>query len=161
MLRNHFLIMKVNYSEDNRNEAFLKAYPKVPAYPHFFVLERDGSFLHSQGTAELEEGRGYNEKVFLSFLTRWLPGAKGDGDAGDNGERIDAERNDTERNDDAPGDDAAGGNDAESKRAESKDSAAADGNAEDAEDAEEVLAAGLKRAAADDKRVLIHLSAPS
>jgi hypothetical protein len=35
------------------------------------VLECDGSFLHSQGTAELEEGTGYNEKVFADFLDRW------------------------------------------------------------------------------------------
>ena len=65
--------MKVNYSDKNRNEGFLKAYPKVPAYPHFFVLDSDGTFLHSQGTAELEEGRGYNEKVFLGFLAKWQP----------------------------------------------------------------------------------------
>src|SRR5688572_4109982 len=65
--------MKVNYSEENPNAVFLKAFPKVPAYPHYFVLESDGSFLHSQGTAELEEGRTYNEKVFLAFLSKWQP----------------------------------------------------------------------------------------
>ena len=72
-LRDHLLIMKVNYSEENRNAAFLAGYPKVPAYPHFFVLESDGTFLHSQGTADLEEGRGYNEQVFLAFLEEWKP----------------------------------------------------------------------------------------
>jgi hypothetical protein len=46
-------------------------YPKVPAYPHFFVLETDGTFLHSQGTTELEEGKGYNEQVFIAFLDSW------------------------------------------------------------------------------------------
>ena len=65
--------MKVNYSEENRNADFLAAYPDVPAYPHYFVLESDGTFLHSQGTAELEQGRGYNEKVFLEFLKTWSP----------------------------------------------------------------------------------------
>ena len=65
--------MKVNYSEENRNEGFLSKYPKVPAYPHFFVLENDGTFLHSQGTAELEEGRGYNEQTFVTFLNQWKP----------------------------------------------------------------------------------------
>ena len=72
-LEQHYLIMKVNYGDENRNEEFLKAYPKVPAYPHFFVLDGDGTFLHSQGTAELEEGRGYNEDVFLAFLEKWQP----------------------------------------------------------------------------------------
>src|SRR5262245_41978332 len=65
--------MKVNYSSEDTNEEFLSTYPQVPAYPHFFVLDTDGSFLHSQGTAELEEGRGYNERVFLEFLERWKP----------------------------------------------------------------------------------------
>ena len=65
--------MKVNYSDDNQNEDFLKAYPKIPAYPHLFVLDSDGRFLHSQGTGELEEGRGYNESVFLTFLETWQP----------------------------------------------------------------------------------------
>ena len=74
VLREKFLIMKVNYSDENSNATFLANYPKVPAYPHFFVLESDGTFLHSQGTAELEEGRGYDEKVFLAFLEKWKPG---------------------------------------------------------------------------------------
>jgi len=73
MLQSSFLIMKVNYSSDNRNETFLGEYPNVPGYPHFFILESDGTFLHSQGTAELEEGRGYNERIFLEFLKKWQP----------------------------------------------------------------------------------------
>lgn len=93
-LKQHYLIMKVNYSDENRNEEFLKAYPRVPAYPHFFVLDSDGRFLHSQGTAELEEGRSYNEDVFLAFLAKWQPGAQQASTGGDteNGEVHDAEK---------------------------------------------------------------------
>ena len=65
--------MKVNYSDENENAEFLSQFPPVPAYPHFFVLESDGSFLHSQGTGELEEGGGYNPDVFGDFLERWKP----------------------------------------------------------------------------------------
>ena len=72
-LTDSFLIMKVNYGDGNRNEEFLGQYPKCEAYPHLFVLDTDGSFLHSQGTAELEEGRGYNEGVFMAFLNQWKP----------------------------------------------------------------------------------------
>lgn len=74
MLQDNFVIMKVNYSSENENEEFLKNYPDVPAYPHFFVLDSDGTLLHSQGTAELEEGRGYNQEAFLRFLNEWRPG---------------------------------------------------------------------------------------
>lgn len=73
LLEDGFLIMKVNMSSENRNEGFLADYPDVPAYPHFFVLDFDGSFLHSQGTAELEEGKGYDEAVFVAFLEKWSP----------------------------------------------------------------------------------------
>jgi hypothetical protein len=65
--------MKVNTSDENNNAEFLSDYPEIPAYPHFFVLDQDGTFLHSQGTGELESGRGYNEESFLAFLNAWKP----------------------------------------------------------------------------------------
>ena len=76
-LRDGFLIMKVNMSEENRNEAFLSDYPEIPGYPHLFVLERDGTLLHSQGTGVLEEGPSYNEQVVLDFLSTWAPDGQG------------------------------------------------------------------------------------
>ena len=39
----------------------------------FFVLEKDGTFLHAQNTGDLEEGRSYNEEVLLAFLDEWAP----------------------------------------------------------------------------------------
>jgi len=72
-LKENFLILKVNYGSENKNEEFLEKFPKVPGYPHLFVCESDGTFLHSQGTAELEEGRGYNEAKFMAFLNKWKP----------------------------------------------------------------------------------------
>jgi len=66
-----FLIVKVNWSRGNRNEAFLGQYTAIRGYPHIFVLEKDGTFLHSQNTEELEEGRSYNLGAVLGFLDRW------------------------------------------------------------------------------------------
>ena len=74
-----FLIMKVNWSRENENEAFLGQYPTIHGYPHIFVLEKDGTFLHSQDTAELEEGHSYNEGVLLAFLDEWMPRTQGNG----------------------------------------------------------------------------------
>jgi hypothetical protein len=65
--------MKVTFDGEQKNEAFLSRYPEIPGYPHLFVLDSDGQLLHSQGTAELEEGRGYNDKVYLEFLDKWKP----------------------------------------------------------------------------------------
>ena len=68
-----FLVIKVNYSRENGNEAFLSQYPRIPGYPHLYVLESDGTFLHSQGTLALEEERSYNEEAILDFLRIWAP----------------------------------------------------------------------------------------
>jgi len=68
-----FVALKVNYSDENKNEAFIAKYGKVPGYPHFFVLKPDGKFAVSQGTAELEEGHGYNHDRMLAFAKRWVP----------------------------------------------------------------------------------------
>jgi len=70
-----FLIVKVNYSRENQNEEFLGQYPEIPGYPHIYVMEKDGTLLHSQNTVELEEGRSYNEQAILDFLDRWFPAA--------------------------------------------------------------------------------------
>jgi thiol:disulfide interchange protein len=73
-LRNNYIVMKVNYSDENQNADFIAQYPKVPGYPHLYVLESDGSFLHSQPTAELEDGSSYSETALLDFLQTWSPG---------------------------------------------------------------------------------------
>jgi hypothetical protein len=67
----HFIVMKVTYPAA-KVDSFLEQYPRVEAYPHLFVLEPDGTFLHSQGTSELELEKGYNEEVFCQFLNDWV-----------------------------------------------------------------------------------------
>jgi thiol:disulfide interchange protein len=68
-----FVMVKVNFSEENKNEQVLSRYPEIQGYPHLFVLDRDGKLLHSQDTAELEEGKGYNLTKFTAFLQKWAP----------------------------------------------------------------------------------------
>ena len=72
-LSSGFLFVKVNYGRENRNQEFLSQFPTIPGYPHIFVMEMDGSFLHSQDTLPLEEGSTYNEKAILDFLDTWAP----------------------------------------------------------------------------------------
>ena len=69
----NFVMVKVNFSDENKNEAVLSRYPEIPGYPHLFVLDRDGKLLHSQDTSELEEGKGYNLARFTAFLEKWGP----------------------------------------------------------------------------------------
>ena len=71
-LRNaNYIFVKVNFSSKNENEAFFTEYPKIPGYPHIFILDSDGKLLHSQNTGELEEGKSYNPDKFDAFLQTW------------------------------------------------------------------------------------------
>jgi thiol:disulfide interchange protein len=71
MLKKNFIVVKVNFSPENENKELLSKYPKITGYPHMFVLEKDGSFLHSQDTALLEEGSGYSREKMIAFLAKW------------------------------------------------------------------------------------------
>lgn len=70
-LHKHYVVLKVNYSEENKNEKFLAQYPPIDGYPHFFVLEKNGKFLHSQNTALLEKEKSYDADKIMKFLKKW------------------------------------------------------------------------------------------
>jgi thiol:disulfide interchange protein len=69
----NYLTVKVNYSKENKNEALLSKYPGIVGYPHIFVLEKDGTLLHSQDTGLLEKGREYDPERVMEFLKKWSP----------------------------------------------------------------------------------------
>ena len=71
LLHKNFVVVKVNYSPENKNEEFLSRYPKIPGYPHFFVLEKNGELIHSQDTGKLEKGKGYDKGKFIAFVKKW------------------------------------------------------------------------------------------
>lgn len=66
-----FVVVPVNFSPENKNEAFLSQYPKVDGYPHFFVLDADGKLVRDQSTGALEDGRGYSEPKMMAFIAAW------------------------------------------------------------------------------------------
>ncbi|UWZ82715.1 thioredoxin family protein [Occallatibacter riparius] len=67
-----FVLLKVNFSGNNENVAFLSQYPAIPGYPWIFVLDGDGKLLKSVDTNTLESGNtGYSEKAIRDFLTAW------------------------------------------------------------------------------------------
>jgi thiol:disulfide interchange protein len=72
-LHRNYVAVKVNYSKENKNEAVLSRYPKVAGYPHLFVLENDGTLLHSQDTGKLEKGKGHDPEKVMAFLKAWAP----------------------------------------------------------------------------------------
>lgn len=71
LIARNYVWVKVNYSKENRNEAFLSRWPRIQGYPHLFVLDANGALLHSQDTGVLESGKGYDKARVIAFLTRW------------------------------------------------------------------------------------------
>jgi thiol:disulfide interchange protein len=72
-LQDHYVVVKVNWSPQNRNEKLLSRWPRPSGYPHFYVLDGSGRLLASQATGELEARRDYDEQKMLAFLRRHAP----------------------------------------------------------------------------------------
>jgi thiol:disulfide interchange protein len=72
----HYVWVKVNFSKENRNEALLGRWPRIRGYPHLFVLDARGALVHSQNTASLESGKGYDRERFIAMLRAWAPSGR-------------------------------------------------------------------------------------
>jgi thiol:disulfide interchange protein len=71
LVNDSYVVVKVNWSPQNRNEAVLSQWPKIKGYPHLFVLDDKGQLVHSQDTSELEAGKDYDEGKVLAFLRQY------------------------------------------------------------------------------------------
>ncbi len=72
-LHRHYVLLKVYYGKENYNRNFLSGFPLMPGTPHFYVLEADGTLIHSQPTEVLEKGRSYDGLKLRAFLEKWAP----------------------------------------------------------------------------------------
>ena len=70
-LRQTFVVLKVNVSDENSNKKFLSAFPKNLGYPHMYVADMNGKVIHSQDTGEFLSNRKYSKQKFMAFLERW------------------------------------------------------------------------------------------
>ena len=69
----NFVWLKVNYSSENKNEVFLRRWPRIDGYPHLFVLDAMGRLLQSQDTRAFETGKAYDPVAVHAFLVKWAP----------------------------------------------------------------------------------------
>lgn len=69
----NYVWLKVNWSPENTNQAFLRRYPAIADYPHVFVLDGAGRMLHSQDMRGLESAKEYDAAAVHAFLVRWAP----------------------------------------------------------------------------------------
>ena len=71
LLRDRFVFLKVNVSEENYNEAFLATLPAADGYPFMVVADSEGKVLVGQSTAALQDGMEYSVPAFRQFVGRW------------------------------------------------------------------------------------------
>jgi thioredoxin-related protein len=75
-LNKHYVVVKINVSQENDNHELLSKFPKVAGYPHLFVLDREGKLLYSQDTGKLEYPKsvpikGHDKRKVFTFLKKW------------------------------------------------------------------------------------------
>jgi thioredoxin-related protein len=68
----HFVTVKINFSEENENKEVLARYGSIPSYPYIFVLESDGKLLLAKDTSDLESGKSYDLEKLTAFLKQWV-----------------------------------------------------------------------------------------
>ena len=76
-IKANYVVAYINYSKENKNPGVLKRleYPQRFGFPVLVILDADGRRLHTQNSAYLEEGKGYNKSKVLEFLKHWSPAA--------------------------------------------------------------------------------------
>ena len=77
VMEENYVVVLVNYSQENKNSAAMATLgdPQRFGFPVFVIIDGNGNILHTQDTALLEEGKGYNKQYVLRFLNVWTPGA--------------------------------------------------------------------------------------
>mgnify|MGYP005989150355 FL=1 len=70
-LHSQYVLLKINVSDSNENNDFMKSLPPVLGYPHMYVSTAQGKMILSKDTAELLAGNDYSKEHWLNFLTQW------------------------------------------------------------------------------------------
>lgn len=73
LLEKNFVYVHINYSKANKNRAAMKylGNPTRFGFPVFVILNEEGTPIHIQESASLEEGKSYNRKKVENFLRLW------------------------------------------------------------------------------------------
>ncbi|MFV0378681.1 MAG: thioredoxin family protein [Mangrovibacterium sp.] len=76
-IADNFVVVKVNYSKENKNEAVFEKleFPQRFGFPVFVVLDATGRRIHTQNSAYLESGSGYDKEKVMNFYKQWSPAA--------------------------------------------------------------------------------------
>jgi thioredoxin-related protein len=66
-----FITVAVHYGTGSIHDQALSSYPHVLGIPHFYVLESDGTLLHSQHVVDLREDGAYSPSKLKNFFMQW------------------------------------------------------------------------------------------
>lgn len=77
LVKANYLVYHLNYSKENKNAEMLERFkfPQRFGFPVFLILDGKGRLLHTQNSAYLEAGKGYDKEKVMSFFTDWTPKA--------------------------------------------------------------------------------------
>ena len=77
LVEDNFIVLRVNYSPENRNEAVLKEleFPQRFGFPVFVILNQNGTRIHTQNSGILEKDNSYDKKLVSQFFNHWTPAA--------------------------------------------------------------------------------------
>lgn len=79
VVADNFVYIHVNYQsrQDERSQQVSRRLGNAGrfGFPVLVILKQDGTVMHIQNSAYLEEGQGYNRKNVLQFFQQWTPQA--------------------------------------------------------------------------------------
>ena len=77
VMEDDYVFVLVNWSTENKNSDAMSylGNPERFGFPVFVIIDGDGNVLHTQDSALLEQGKGYNKKHIMRFLTVWTAAA--------------------------------------------------------------------------------------
>ena len=77
VMEDDYVFVLVNWSTENKNSDAMSylGNPERFGFPVFVIIDGEGKVIHIQDSALLEEGKGYNKKHIMRFLTVWRAGA--------------------------------------------------------------------------------------
>lgn len=73
LIKANYVVYHLNYSKENYNKELLKQFnfPQRFGFPVFVVLDGNGKRIHTQDSALLESGDGYDRKKVQTFFENW------------------------------------------------------------------------------------------
>ena len=63
IIEESFIYLKVNYSDENKNEEFFGLFPKIVGYPHVLVISPKGAVLEQNFVPHYKSDKEFNNMI--------------------------------------------------------------------------------------------------